>query len=102
MKHEMNLNDKYFNKIKEGYKKVEVRLCDVKRKSLSIGDIITFNNRLNNEKIDCKIIDLIKYDDLDILTNNKDVTETKEEIRVFYSDEEIEKYGLLAIYIELV
>ena len=81
---------------------VEVRLYDVKRKNLKVNDIIRFNNRLTNEKIDCKVLKLIKYDNLEELLKNSDVSNSREEILNIYSLDEINKYGLLAIYIEVV
>ena len=96
----MNLEDKYFNLIKEGNKQVEVRLYDVKRRALNIGDIITFNNRKTNEKIDCLIKDLKQYNSLELLLTEVDTT--SEELLSFYTKEEMDKYGLLAIHIELV
>lgn len=99
---EMNLLDEYFKAVKSKKKIVEVRLYDVKRKNLKVNDIIRFNNRLTNEKIDCKVIKLIKYDNLEELLKNGDVSNSKEEILNIYSLDEINKYGLLAIYIEVV
>lgn len=99
---EMNLLDEYFKAVKNRKKIVEVRLYDVKRKNLKVNDIIRFNNRLTNEKIDCKVIKLIKYDNLEELLKNSDVSNSKEEILNLYSLDEINKYGLLAIYIEVV
>lgn len=99
---EMNLLDEYFKAVKSKKKIVEVRLYDVKRKNLKVNDIIRFNNRLTNEKIDCKVIKLIKYDNLEELLKNSDVSNSKEEILNIYSLDEINKYGLLAIYIEVV
>ena len=99
---EMNLLDEYFKAVKSKKKTVEVRLYDVKRKNLKFNDIIRFNNRLTNEKIDCKVVKLIKYDNLEELLKNCDVSNSKEEILNIYSLDEINKYGLLAIYIEVV
>lgn len=99
---EMNLLDEYFKAVKSKKKIVEIRLYDVKRKNLKVNDIIRFNNRLTNEKIDCKVIKLIKYDNLEELLKNGDVSNSKEEILNIYSLDEINKYGLLAIYIEVV
>ena len=99
---EMNLLNEYFEAVKGKKKIVEVRLYDVKRKSIKVNDIIRFNNRLTNEKIDCKVIKLIKYDNLEELLKNGDVSNSKEEILNIYSLDEINKYGLLAIYIEVV
>ena len=99
---EMNLLDEYFKAVKSKKKIVEVRLYDVKRKNLKVNDIIRFNNRLTNEKIDCRVLKLIKYDNLEELLKNNDVSNSKEEILNIYSLDEINNYGLLAIYIEVV
>lgn len=42
MVHEMKLNDKAFNNIKNGIKKFELRLYDDKRKNISLGDTIIY------------------------------------------------------------
>lgn len=44
MKHEMGLQTRYFNYIKNGTKRIELRLFDEKRKRIRIGDTIEFTN----------------------------------------------------------
>ena len=44
MKHEMGLQVKYFDFIKNGTKRIELRLFDEKRRGIKIGDIIEFTN----------------------------------------------------------
>ena len=40
MKHEMGLRPKYFDYIKNGTKRIELRLFDEKRQKIRLGDII--------------------------------------------------------------
>lgn len=42
MKHTMGLYGEYFNEIKDGKKKVEIRLDDEKRRRIKVGDTIEF------------------------------------------------------------
>ena len=62
MIHEMKLNDKAFNNIKNGIKKFELRLYDDKRKNIRLGDTIIFHN-LNNldDKISVTVLALLRY-----------------------------------------
>jgi ASC-1-like (ASCH) protein len=41
--HEMNLQPKYFDFMKEGTKRIELRLFDEKRSQIELGDIIEFS-----------------------------------------------------------
>lgn len=42
MEYVMGLQEKYFNAMRYGSKKIELRLYDAKRKELNIGDTIYF------------------------------------------------------------
>lgn len=62
MIHQMNLYEEYFDSIKIGKKKVEVRLNDAKRRKIKIGDLIEFVNVSNQENtLTVKVIDLKQY-----------------------------------------
>lgn len=61
MIHEMRLNDKPFNLIKQGTKNIELRLYDEKRKLLNEKDIIVFKNRSTDEELKVEVIKLHKY-----------------------------------------
>ena len=54
----MHLDNKNYNLIKDGRKTIEMRLNDPKRASLEVGDVITFTNRRNDEKLDVEVINL--------------------------------------------
>ena len=103
MKKEMNLDDLYFKKIKKGTKTVELRLYDVKRKSLKENDIIVFNNRKTNEKIEVVIKGLERYQTFEEIINiYGDLTGVKNvnDLYNIYTKEEENKYGVLAIIFE--
>ena len=97
-----------FENVKYGTKSIEVRVNDEKRRRLKVGDKITFLLRPDDvESIDAVVEDLIYYKNFEDLV--EDYTEeelysseyTKEEfltlLKKFYSDEEIDKYGTVAI-----
>ena len=111
MKHEMRLHDDPFNKIKQGTKKIEIRLNDEKRKSINIGDTIEFTNRKTSEKMLVKVNGLFKYSNFEelyknwdkvILVYDEDDIADPKDMEEYYSKEEQEKYGVLAIKIEKV
>ena len=58
----MNLENKYYNQIKNGSKTVELRLYDDKRKLLKKNDKIQFKNKLNNDTIIIEIDKLIIFE----------------------------------------
>ena len=109
----MSLYETHFNNIKEGRKKVEIRVLDKKRKKLNFGDIIQFEKLpLKEDYINTKIIKLQKFDSFYNLYKNMDkkllahpiditINEQIERSRQIYSKEK-EKLGVLAIYFELI
>ena len=110
---ECHLDEDVFEVVKKGIKNVEVRIYDEKRKKMKIGDEIIFLKRpLEKEKIITKITKLKTFNNFSELVNNYNIerlylnTFTKEEfinlLGRFYSDEEQEKYGVVAIEFEEV
>lgn len=109
--HEMRLNNVPFSLIKEGIKTVEMRLYDEKRKSIKVGDTITFINRLTNEKVKTKVIYLHIYDSFETLYRDfdkislgykKDEECSYKDMEKYYSIEKQKEYGVLGIEIELI
>lgn len=108
--HEMNLQQKYFNFIKDGTKRIELRLFDEKRQKIQLNDIIEFDNG-NNEKIITKVIGLLRYQSFQELFNDFDIslladasmtkTELQNALEEFYTPEKQAKYGVLGIRLEL-
>ena len=109
MKHEMKLNNKPFECIKNGTKTIELRLNDEKRKMLTVGDYIEFTNRITNEKLLVEVIDLFKYNSFEELYKHFNKIEmgysineeaNPKDMENYYSKEEQEKYGVLGIKIK--
>lgn len=111
MKHEMNLNRKPFESIKNGSKTIELRLYDEKRQKLNIGDEIIFTNRETDEKMTVKIENLHIYPSFNELYKHfdkismgyKEDEEAKpEDMEEYYSIEEQKQYGVVGIEIKRI
>ena len=109
---DMKLQKEYFDYIKNGTKRVEIRLNDEKRSKIKINDIIIFHLIDNEDEfIKVKVIGLLKYNNISNLINDHNmklltsVDMTKDElINIFnniYSIENQQKYGVLGIRFEL-
>ena len=107
--HNMNLQLEYFNYIKNGTKRVELRLNDEKRKRVWLYDYIIFNNNSNSEKLVCLVNNINKANSFEKLIGKNigiyaDNSVLREELlkklNSFYSIEEQEKYGVIGIGVE--
>ncbi len=107
----VHLHPEVFDIVKNGHKNIEVRINDEKRRKLQVGDTLVFLKRPDEvEKISAKVISLEYYDSFEELVNHYDMERlylkeyTKEmfleELAKFYSEEEQEKYGVVAIGFE--
>ena len=111
MKHYLNLWPNPFKMIKLGIKTIEMRLNDEKRSLIHIGDLIEFENKDTHEKLTCEVINIYKYSSFEELYKNHDKSslgyfENEEakpsDMNLYYSQERIEKYGVLGIEIKKV
>lgn len=113
MEHTMKLQEKYFNYIKEGTKRIEIRLYDEKRKQIKLGDTIKFQKETELQKeINVKVTGLLRYNTFEDMFKDfnieilADKNMTKKELlnvlEKFYSKEKQEEYGILGIRIELI
>lgn len=111
MEHEMGLYGEYFQAIKEGKKKVEVRLNDEKRRKITVGDTIEFIRvPEQNERLQVKVIGLSRYETFkemyhDIPFEDFDCEGwTMEEMidgtYEIYTPEQEKRWGTLAIFIQ--
>ncbi len=112
MKYNLNLNDRAFNAIINGTKKIEIR-ADTENHNygkFNSGDFICFTNP-SNETITCKIIEINHYDTVEELLTLEGTRYTtsstddyKEAVERIYSfngyKEEILKSGVYAIHIQ--
>jgi ASC-1-like (ASCH) protein len=114
MEYEMKLSDKPFEKIKSGKKKIEVRLCDEKRRKINIGDIITFYKLPDKKEfVKVKVIGLSRFSsfknlyaifDKSLFDHPPEIT-LEEQIggdREIYSIEREKEFGVLGIHIVLI
>ena len=108
----MKLNPEYYNLVANGEKTIEVRLFDEKRKGLAVGDIVAFINTENNDITATRITSLTRFNNFDSCITNTgtkrvgfngySVEETIKKYRTIYSSDDEERYGCLAIGIELL
>lgn len=104
----MNLYEGPYSRIKSGIKTIEYRLNDEKRQTVAVGDIITFYKLPEKkESIKTTVTDLKYYDTLlEMYTDTfdlylKDIYDTPEDVveaTTYYTEEEVKKYGCVAIY----
>ena len=107
----MNLQPKYFDFIKAGTKRIELRIYDEKRRLIQLGDIIEFA-KSDDEKFKAKVVGLLRYKsfadlfedfDISILADNSMTKqELLEVLGEFYSDEKQAEFGVIGIRIKLI
>lgn len=111
MIHEMNLHEDPFILINAGYKTIEMRLYDEKRKKISVGDIIEFTNNKTLEKIKAEVVALFTFKNFEELYSYFDKEKLgyfpleeadPSDMNTYYSNEQINKYGVVAIEIKLI
>jgi len=110
MLHNMKLNPAPFALIKSGQKRIEMRLYDEKRAKIKVGDWIEFSNVETGEKLLCGVLNAYLYPTFEELYRHHDkisigYTEGEnadpKDMLAYYSREEIMRYGVVAIEIEV-
>ena len=113
MIHQMKLQPNQYLFMKDGTKRIEIRLNDEKRKRIKIGDTIKFFKEPDlEESFETKVVELNHYKNFEKLFENYDIdiladkSITKEEL---LKEEELssqileqKEYGVLGIKIEKV
>ena len=107
----MNLRPKYFDFIKDGTKRIELRLYDEKRRSIQLGDIIEFA-KSDDEKFKAKVVGLLRYNSFANLFEDFDISiladssmtkqELLEVLGEFYSEKKQAEFGVIGIRIKLI
>ncbi len=106
--HRMKLHSAPFEMIKSGQKTIEFRLNDEKRQMLKIGDDILFTNTASGETLKRRVLNLHYFNSFDELYKSlpllkcgyteQDVGSAKaSDMEVYYSLEELKKYGVVGI-----
>ena len=111
MKHEMGLQSKYFDYIKNGTKRIELRLFDEKRQKIRLGDIIEFTNP-DGEMLAVKVVGLLRYESFEELFRDFDISMladasmTKRELldvlNGFYPSDKQNEMGVVGIRVEVL
>lgn len=107
----MNLQPRYFDFIKDGTKRIELRLYDEKRSQIQLGDVIEFS-KSETDKLRAEVIGLLRYGSFQDLFEDFDISiladasMTKEELlnvlSEFYTPEKQAQYGVVGIRLRLV
>ena len=109
MTYRMNLNPRPFEAVKSGRKTVEMRLNDERRRYIDAGDYILFVHTETGEELHVKVKGRAEYPSFYELYESHDKTaigylpeETAHpgDMLEYYTEEQIKKYGALAIFIE--
>ncbi len=109
--HIMRLHNAPFLLIKSGTKTIEMRVNDEKRRLLNIGDTITFISRTTEEEIVTCITNLHLFKDFKELYKNFDQVTIgyksdddidPKDMEQYYDEEDIKKYGTVAIEIKKI
>ncbi len=111
MQYNMNLWNEPFNNIKNRTKTIEMRLNDEKRQLLKLNDIIIFTNKETNEQVKCQVTNLYYYKSFEelyihhdkiLIGYKEDEIASPNDMNVFYSKDDIDKYGVLAIEVKVI
>lgn len=93
MIHQMGLQEEFFDDIKFGSKRIELRLFDEKRQRIQLGDEIVFTNQnKGSEILTVKVIGLLRYSAFDEIFNDFDMA--------IFADEKTTREDLLAKLLE--
>ena len=106
--HSMSLIQNAFDKIKEGTKRVEMRILDEKRSKLSVGDIINFSCVQNPEEhFPVRVTGLHRYSSFselacdfkpsDLGYSLSHIEDLPYDMEMFYGEDKIRRCGALAI-----
>ena len=109
--HQMNLQERYFDYIQTGTKRIELRLYDDKRRQIKLGDEIEFA-KSDTAKLKVQVIGLLLYNSFEELFEDlpmellADKTMTKSELLEvlgeFYTKEQQQKYGVVGIRLKIL
>ena len=107
----MNLAEIPFSLIKSGKKTIEMRLHTSARAGIQKGDLIEFTNNKDGEKLKVLVLNIFSYPsfvepykafDKRMLGYSEEETANPDDMLIYYSKEDIEKYGVLAIEVKVI
>ena len=108
----VHLDSDVFDIVKNGKKDVEVRVNDEKRRKLKVGDVLVFLKRPNDdEEVRGVVTKLVLFSNFSDVVGSYDMeriylkgTSKKEYLQLmsrFYQEEEVQKWGVVAIEFQL-
>ncbi len=106
----MKLDSKYFEKILCGEKTIEMRLWDEKRQKIKVGDFIEFTDRANFRQMMTIVVGLHKFRnftelyahfDKSKLGYDRDEAADPHDMAQFYTQQDIDQYGVVGIEVRL-
>ena len=112
MEMNIHLDSDIFDIVKNKSKDVEIRLNDLKRRKLNVGDTLIFLKRPNeDEELRGTVTKLVYFNNFTEVVNNYPIRRlyldnySKEDfinlLGRFYSEEEVKEYGVVAIEFKL-
>lgn len=109
--HQMNLQLEFFDFIKNGTKRIELRLFDAKRQQVQLGDTIEFA-KSEQDKVLAKVTGLLRYESFEALLQDFPIeiladrmmtkTELLDALTEFYPPAKQVELGVLGIRFELI
>ena len=109
MIHNMKLQDGPFQSISRGTKTVEMRLYDEKRQKVKVGDTIIFHHIDTDQTIETTVIalhlfssfeELYQHFDKEVLGYQKEEIANFYDMKKYYSQTEMDLYGVVGIEIQ--
>ncbi|MBE6586653.1 MAG: ASCH domain-containing protein [Ruminococcaceae bacterium] len=109
--HQMKLRPEPFTAIQSGQKTLELRLYDEKRQKIKIGDTIVFTQTETGEQLHVEVIGLRRYPDYEAMYAvedpiamgyNEGETADPKDMSQYYTEDEIKRYGTVAIEIRKI
>lgn len=108
----MKLQPIFYEYMKNGTKRIELRLYDEKRQQIKLGDKILFQKEPDlKESFEATVTELLKYDSFKNLIDNIDMSllaskemkkeELLSELEKFYPIEKQKQYGVIGIRVAL-
>ncbi len=107
----MHLAESPFALIKSGQKTVEMRLANKGRDKIKPNDHIVFHNEKMEEKLEVLVVNINRFPSFHELYKAYDKIKlgyleneiaNPDDMQIYYSKEDIQKYGVLAIEIKLL
>lgn len=89
---QMKLQDRPFNKIKNGTKTIEMRLFDEKRKHITNGDIIEFTNISTGDRLTTRVVGVHIYPTFKELYRDYSPSELGYDVGEIADPKDMEKY----------